>query len=367
MPVRSIHMPGATEAKRFAERVVRWHAQFGRHDLPWQKRPTPYRVWVSEIMLQQTQVAAVIPYFQRFMQRFPTLTALANAQVDEVMHHWSGLGYYARARNLHKSAQILMHNYNGRFPTDIEKVMALPGIGRSTAGAILALSKQLRHPILDGNVKRVLCRYFAIEGWPDQPSNMQLLWQYAERLTPQAHVQQYTQAMMDLGATVCTRKNPQCGACPLAKHCVARRQALVHALPTPKPKRSLPIKKTRMLLIHDSQKRVLLELRPAHGIWGGLWSLPECESDADISAWCAQRFGIVVAHPKTVTRLRHSFSHFHLDISAISVECLDYHQRVMDMERSKLYWYKASSRRKLGFAAPIKYLLDSFSGELTPP
>ena len=253
----------------FARRLLAWHAEHGRHTLPWQRDPTPYRVWVSEIMLQQTQVSTVVPYFERFMARFPKVAILAAAPLDEVLHHWSGLGYYARARNLHRAAEILAGTYGGEFPATLEEVIALPGIGRSTAGAILALSRGLRHPILDGNVKRVLARGFAVEGWPDAPHVQKTLWALAETLTPLEGVAAYTQAIMDLGATLCTRSRPACERCPVATLCVARQLSKVENYPAPRPRKPLPERRTRFMVLRDPAGRWLLERRPARGIWGG--------------------------------------------------------------------------------------------------
>jgi len=236
-------------AGSFAARLIAWHAEHGRHDLPWQKRRTPYRVWVSEIMLQQTQVATVIPYYRRFMTRFPTLQSLADAPQDEVLHLWTGLGYYARARNLQKAAQQIRGRHGGRFPRDIESVQALPGIGRSTAGAILALSTGQRHPILDGNVKRVLTRHGAIAGWPGDRRVEQKLWALAEAYTPKARAADYTQSIMDLGATLCTRTRPRCGECPVAADCQARKLGRQMDFPAAKPRKLLPVRRTRMLML----------------------------------------------------------------------------------------------------------------------
>ncbi|MGD8746674.1 MAG: A/G-specific adenine glycosylase, partial [Gammaproteobacteria bacterium] len=255
----------------FARRVLDWFEVSGRHDLPWQIDPSPYRVWVSEIMLQQTQVATVIPYFERFIARFPAIRELADADLDEVLHLWSGLGYYARARNMHRAARTVCEHHGGRFPEAFDEVAALPGIGRSTAGAILALSLGQRHPILDGNVKRVLCRHEGLEGWPGRPAVEKALWEISDRLTPDDGVAEYTQAMMDLGATICRRGRPDCDRCPVSGDCVARSQGRQQELPTPRPRRERPLRRTHMLLISDPDGRVLLERREPSGIWGGLW------------------------------------------------------------------------------------------------
>ena len=236
-----------------ALKLLAWFKTHGRKNLPWQRSDDPYPVWLSEVMLQQTQVSTVIEYFERFIKHFPTINSLASAPVDDVLALWSGLGYYARARNLHKAAQIIAFEYNGVFPENFNQVIALPGIGKSTAGAILAFSANQRHPILDGNVKRVLCRYFAIEGYPGKREVELKLWQLADENTPIKNVGQYTQAIMDLGATVCTRKNPHCPDCPLLDSCAANNQGIQSQLPTPKPKKSLPTRQTRMLVISNRQ------------------------------------------------------------------------------------------------------------------
>ena len=274
----------------FSQRVLRWASKHGRHNLPWQKEVSPYRVWVSEIMLQQTQVETVIPYFEKFMQRFPDIQTLAKASQDEVLQYWSGLGYYARARNLHKAAQQVRDENAGAFPEDIEAVVALPGIGRSTAAAILSISYNQRYAILDGNVKRVLARHGAVEGWPGKPKVAKQLWQFAEQYTPKTKNAEYTQAIMDLGATVCKRGKPNCSVCPVANDCRALALGLEKQLPHAKPKKILPVKDTCMLAITNENADVLMQRRPNHGIWGGLWSLPEFANEESALAWCTRMF-----------------------------------------------------------------------------
>ena len=262
----------------FTKNLLQWFAQHGRHDLPWQSNPTPYRVWVSEIMLQQTQVSTVIDYYQRFMNTFSSIKSLSEAPSDEVLKLWSGLGYYARARNLHRCAQIICNEYGGEFPNTIAELVKLPGIGRSTAGAILSFSMQTRAPILDGNVKRVLTRYCAIEGLPGDQAVAAGLWDIAEQFTPADHYAQYNQAIMDLGATICTRHRPSCLLCPVNTDCQAYGQSRTHEFPqTAKTKKSRPKKSTQMLMIQNPDGRFWLEKRPPTGIWGGLWSFPQCE------------------------------------------------------------------------------------------
>lgn len=340
----------------FARRVLDWYDRHGRKTLPWQHDPAPYRVWVSEIMLQQTQVGTVIPYYQRFMARFPDLRALADAPLDEVLAHWSGLGYYARARNLHRAAAIACERFGGELPGDIEQLAELPGIGRSTAGAILALSRGQRQPILDGNVKRVLARLHAVDGWPGRSAVQQRLWALAERHTPDQRVADYTQAMMDLGAMVCTRRRPNCRACPVSDGCVARAAGREHDYPAPKPRRELPVRRTRMLLLRDPEGRVLLEQRPPTGVWGGLWSFPECPPEADIADWCAQHHGLRVGAIQPWSTLRHTFSHFHLDITPVRVEVERPTDAIMDSDRR--VWYNiVHPDQARGLAAPVQRLL----------
>ncbi|MGB8326770.1 MAG: A/G-specific adenine glycosylase, partial [Steroidobacteraceae bacterium] len=271
--------------------LIVWHETGGRHELPWQRGRSLYRVWISEIMLQQTQVATVIPYYERFIARFPTVRALADASIDDVLHLWSGLGYYARARNLHQAAQRIRDEFAGEFPGDFASVASLPGIGRSTAGAILALALNQRFAILDGNVKRVLARYFGVAGNATERAVEKRLWVLSERCTPVERVDDYTQAIMDLGATLCTRSRPLCALCPLATDCVARRQGRQTEFPA--PRRSAPhgmrrAKRVVMLLARARDQSVLLEKRPPRGIWGGLWCLPEFASEAAARAF-AQR------------------------------------------------------------------------------
>lgn len=339
----------------FGRRVLTWFDKHGRKQLPWKENPTPYRVWVSEIMLQQTQVTTVIPYYQRFMTRFPTIEALATATLDEVLLLWAGLGYYARARHLHQAAQIVQEHFGGVMPLDVAELQTLPGIGRSTAGAILALAAGQRHPILDGNVKRLLARFGAVEGWPGQAAVLALLWDMAERYTPSERVADYTQAMMDLGALVCTVRRPKCGLCPLAADCKAHALHREMRFPTPKPRRELPVRATRMLLLRSTSGDVLLERRPPVGIWGGLWGLPECPIEADIEYWCQECLGLTVNIDPPWQVLRHSFSHFHLDITPVPARVTGTSRQIM--EGKEVVWYKLNSTEKYGLAAPVRELL----------
>ncbi len=344
----------------FSASLLRWHDIHGRHDLPWQTDMSAYRVWVSEIMLQQTQVATVIPYYQRFMQHFPDITSLANADLDKVLHLWTGLGYYARARNLHKTAITISTDFAGIFPKDLDTVMSLAGIGRSTAAAILALSDNQHHAILDGNVKRVLTRYFAIDGWPGKKTVEQILWQHAEALTPATNTAQYTQAIMDLGATVCTRTKARCPECPLQKNCLAFANNSVANYPTSKPKKTIPVKTTTMLLLRNNDNHVLLQQRPPSGIWGGLWCLLEAQCDATqqaVSAWSLKELKLSIDNINIATPLRHTFSHFHLDITPVYASVISETPAIM--EQADTVWYNTSEPDARGLAAPVKKLLDT--------
>ncbi|MDH3648016.1 MAG: A/G-specific adenine glycosylase [Gammaproteobacteria bacterium] len=344
----------------FSHRLLDWYQRHGRHDLPWQTPASPYRVWVSEVMLQQTQVATVIPYFERFIKRFPDIASLAAAPLDDVLHLWSGLGYYARARNLHRAAALVCKKNDGKFPEDLDSVCALPGIGRSTAGAILSLSMHQRHPILDGNVKRVLARHAAIPGWPGEPKVAEKLWAMSERHTPRAQVADYTQAIMDLGATLCTRRNPDCLVCPLSGDCQAHQAATVHEYPGKKPRSAKRVKETTMLLA-VTEEGVLLEKRPASGIWGGLWGLPEL-TDQDVpTQWCRQRLGCDAHTAETWPVYRHSFTHFDLDILPVVVR-LDGAVAAVD-DRAQL-WYNINSPARVGLAAPVTALLKKLHASL---
>ena len=347
---------------KLARKLLKWHKNFGRHDLPWQKMVNPYRVWVSEIMLQQTQVKTVIPYYQRFMQHFPDLQSLSAAPIDDVLHLWSGLGYYARGRNLHKAARIIFAEHAGKFPVDIDTLITLPGIGRSTAGAILALSHEQRHPILDGNVKRVLTRYHGIIGWPGDKAIEDKLWLIAETETPKTNIADYTQAIMDLGATVCDRNRPACQSCPLAVDCYANTHNLHSELPGRKKKKALPIKQTIFAIIENKQGEVLLQKRPPTGIWGGLWSLPECPIDADIPAWLNNLFGSKVSGLTALPSLRHTFSHFHLDIHPYRARLRTNDFGIRDDDT--ICWYKPDKNNRLGMAAPVKKLLMELSAHI---
>ncbi|MFR9720609.1 A/G-specific adenine glycosylase [Aeromonas diversa] len=338
----------------FANRVLEWYEHSGRKTLPWQQQKTPYRVWISEIMLQQTQVATVIPYYQRFMARFPDVIALADAPVDEVLHHWTGLGYYARARNLHQAAQRIRDEHGGLFPERIEEVTALPGIGRSTAGAILSFSLGQPHAILDGNVKRVLTRWLAQPGWPGQKAVENQLWELAIRLTPRQGVQEYNQAMMDIGATVCTRSKPKCELCPVQADCQGRLEGTPTRYPEGKPKKSTPVRSGLFLMLKQGE-RILLEKRPPQGIWGGLYCFPQFDTEAQLKA----RLRELGQDPDRVQEqagFRHTFSHFHLDIRPFLLE-VETHLPPALMEGDTTLWYNLRQPEEVGLAAATQRLL----------
>lgn len=338
----------------FATRLLTWFDEHGRKDLPWQQDVTAYRVWASEIMLQQTQVLTVIPYFNRFVERFPDVSTLAAAKQDEVLAHWSGLGYYARARNLHKAAQVVRDEFAGTFPDSLEAVMRLPGVGRSTAGAILSLAFGQRHAILDGNVKRVLARHAAIAGWPGTGQVADALWRVAEQHTPEQQVARYTQAIMDLGATLCTRSKPSCERCPVSDDCAALRLNSVRDYPGRKPKTVKPLRTTTMILA-SANGEVYLERRPEAGIWGGLWSLPELDGRS-VDAWCEEVLDSAATRMQPWETLRHSFSHFDLDIQPIVVHLDARAANVADA--SARIWYKLEDEPPGGLAAPVKKLIN---------
>ena len=342
-------------ANNIADPLLAWWDQHGRHDLPWQNNPTPYRVWVSEIMLQQTQVATVEGYFDRFMESFPDVSALANASQDDVLHHWSGLGYYSRARNLHKAAQQIVTEHAGELPETLEELLELAGIGPSTAGAILSLSMNQRQPILDGNVKRVLARVFCVEGWTGSTANLKRLWELTEVVTPQARVANYTQAIMDLGATLCTRSRPRCEDCPLQSGCEAFANERVSEIPASKPKKTKPRRATVMLMAVSNNGEILLEKRPQTGIWGGLWSFPELGSEDEVAGWCQQRFARPPVEQQTWPVVAHSFSHFDLDMTPVEVQLEVLPAEVMDGER--WLWYNTRTPASIGLAAPVAKLL----------
>ncbi|MHA7816553.1 MAG: A/G-specific adenine glycosylase [Pseudohaliea sp.] len=344
---------------RFAARLLAWYDGHGRKHLPWQQGITPYRVWVSEIMLQQTQVSTVIPYFERFMAAFPDVQALAAADSDDVLHHWTGLGYYARARNLHRAAQAVVAEHGGQFPETVAELESLPGIGRSTAGAVVSIACGGRAPILDGNVKRVLARYHAVSGWPGRSAVLKALWEHAETHTPEERVADYTQAIMDLGATVCTRSRPACDGCPLAGGCRARADGNPADYPGRKPRRQLPQRQTAFLLARHPDGAWLLEKRPPSGIWGGLWCFPELAAAGDADGWCRERLRAEPAGSEELASFRHTFSHYHLDITPVVVRLARVGEAVE--EDGRRVWYDPVSPPRVGLAAPVARLLDTLT------
>lgn len=345
--------------RRFGKQLLNWFDRRGRRDLPWSRSRDPYRIWVSEIMLQQTRVATVIDYYRRFMARFPSVNQLADADLDEVLHRWTGLGYYARARNLHRAARIVADKYYGRFPTDLDALVQLPGIGWSTASAILAFALLQRHPILDGNVKRVLARLHRVDGWPGKRAVEKRLWILAEQYTPGDRVDDYTQAIMDLGSGVCLRRNPRCGACPVAGLCAAHRHGDAEAYPARAPRKVKPVKETGMLLIRNERGEVLLEQRPPSGIWGGLWGLPECAADLGSTTRDFNTLGLTLKTGRPCEVIRHTFTHFHLDITPIPARVRAPLDTVMDNQNR--VWYNPEQPRMLGLAAPVKRLIEKLN------
>ena len=342
----------------FADRLLRWYDQHGRKDLPWQNPRTPYAVWVSEIMLQQTQVATVIPFFERFMASFPNVAQLAKAPQDNVLHHWTGLGYYARARNLHKAAQQMVELHDGDLPNTLEQLEALPGVGRSTAGAILAQGFNERAPILDGNVKRVLTRHAAIDGYPGQTAIAKTLWALADDYTPPNRPADYTQAIMDLGATLCRRSQPNCPACPVAADCQARQQNRTAELPTRKPKKVKPVRTARMYLVRGPAGDILLEQRPQAGIWGGLWTPPERDTDQDDDAFLIEE-GLTATQRHQGPTFRHTFSHYHLDITPVFIEVETPITREI-AEVPKRIWYQPDgAQQSVGLSAVAVKLIEA--------
>ena len=338
-----------TEREFWAARVLAWFDQHGRNDLPWQHPRTPYRVWLSEIMLQQTTVTAVVPYFQRFVDTLPDFRALAGAEADQVMALWSGLGYYARARNLHAAAKQVVDEYGGHMPGDQQALMGLPGVGCSTAAAILAQAFEQPAAILDGNVKRVLARHAGIAGWPGKASVLTALWQLAEQRLPPQRPADYAQAMMDLGATLCLRRKPQCEQCPVASDCQALQRGLVAEIPAPKPKKARPVKHQQVLIQYDADGRLLLERRPPSGIWGGLWSLPEVATAASDATPSAQYQALGPA-------IRHEFSHFSLWLEPVSIQATG----LAVAETLDQDWHTIDQAQALGLPQPIRKLIEMY-------
>jgi A/G-specific adenine glycosylase len=351
-----------TPERQLAPLLLDWWREHGRRHLPWQQDPTPYRVWVSEIMLQQTQVSTVERYYLRFIQRFPDVLGLADADQDDVLHHWSGLGYYARARNLHRAAQVVRDEHGGVVPEDFDALHALPGIGRSTAGAILALSRNQRHPILDGNVKRVIARVFEVGGWPGRSTVARELWTLADRCTPDDDAAVYTQAIMDLGATVCTRGRPDCAQCPLTAICRAHMAGTQADYPGRAPKRKRPERHTAVILCLSHDGCVLLEKRPSEGVWGGLWGLPEADSVEDASRFGERQLGTRPTSVEIRDAINHAFTHFELQMTPVLLRLPVSDAAIM--EDARWLWYNLRDPARVGLAAPVSRLLDSLGEEL---
>jgi A/G-specific adenine glycosylase len=349
---------------QIAPALLAWAERHGRHDLPWQLEPTPYRVWVSEIMLQQTQVSTVLGYYARFMQRLPSVGHLAAAPIDEVLHLWSGLGYYARARHLHLAAQQVVRDYGGQLPSDAEQLMRLPGIGRSTAAAIVALAHGRRATILDGNVKRVMARLFAVDGPSGAAATEQALWECAERCTPQEQVRAYTQAIMDLGATVCTRSRPLCARCPLSSHCIAYRCGRTLELPRPRLRAPRPVRRAVLLLAQRVDGAVLLSRRASRGVWAGLWTPPEFLDLEQARQFAAGALLGAAVEAVPWPPLRHRFTHFDFELIPLRVRCQGLRPAVAD--QAPTLWYDARTHAPIGLPAPITRLLRAIDSERAP-
>ena len=365
--------PAETYPHTFAARLIRWQKHHGRHHLPWQGTRDPYAIWVSEIMLQQTQVRTVIPYYISFMQRFPDVGSLASAALDDVLAHWSGLGYYSRGRNLHRAARQIVNDHEGIFPKTAELISGLPGVGRSTAAAIAVFAYGERCAILDGNVKRILARYCGMEGYPGEKRNEIRLWLKAEALLPlpskrdesplECGMEAYTQALMDLGSTVCTRSRPRCGSCPLQVDCIAYRNGTIHNLPTPRPRKVLPARETVMLVLMK-QETVLLEKRPSTGVWGGLWCLPEMPPAENVIDHCAQRFGIEATALERMPPLDHTFTHFRMRILPQPVQVEPSSPDTVPAwrtgDKAMHTWLTLDDALKAAIPAPVRKLLMQY-------
>jgi A/G-specific adenine glycosylase len=349
----------------FSSRLIAWQRQHGRHDLPWQGAHA-YHVWLSEIMLQQTQVATVIPYYQRFIASFPTIAALAAATEEQVLAHWSGLGYYARGRNLHRAARLIVEKYHGKFPRQFEHILELPGIGRSTAAAICALAYHERRAILDGNVKRVLARYCGIAGSPSVKSVEAQLWQQAENLLPlppgegwgggESYIATYIQAQMDLGATLCTRSKPKCDVCPVRSDCVAFQSGRVSELPTPRPRKAVPERHTTFLLLMHGND-ILLEKRPGSGIWGGLWCSPQFDDEAAARDWFLQN-GMDASHGERLETFSHTFTHFKLHITPLKIQLS---RKPVHAAQPGSVWLDVEEALRAAIPTPVRSMLLKLS------
>ncbi len=339
----------------FATRLIAWQKVHGRHDLPWQNTRDPYAIWVSEIMLQQTQVTAVIGYYAKFMQRFPDIATLATATQEEVLQYWSGLGYYSRARNLHKAAQTIIGEHGGKFPQDFEVIQQLSGIGRSTAAAIASFAFNQVQTILDGNVKRVLARHYLVEGWPSLPKVEKQLWVLAEGLLPEQGMVAYTQGLMDLGATLCTRSKPKCALCPINSTCGAYQQNRVKEFPASKPRKVSPQKQTTMLLLLNGNE-VMLEKRPPSGIWGGLWSLPEIGMHEIAVEVAASRFALQTEAEEPLPIVNHAFTHFKLEITPQPLQLV---RKPLQANAPNTIWLPIADAIDAALPTPVRNILKS--------
>lgn len=345
--------------ERFTQPLLQWYDVHGRKNLPWQSPREPYRVWVSEIMLQQTQVQTVIPYFNRFMAEFPRIDDLAQAHEDKVLSLWSGLGYYSRARNLHHTAKIISAQYAGIMPQDLSVLISMPGIGPSTAAAILSQAYNLPTAILDGNVKRVLTRFFRIAGWPEQAAIKKMLWELANECMHQERCAEYTQAIMDLGATCCTLKKPNCTQCPVQQHCQALKHNELHLYPTKKVKKAIPVHQQQFLVLHNQQKMIYLEKRPPTGLWGGLWCLPSINKECCPLSFIKQQYNLQGEQPTALTSFKHRFSHFHLEIDAIAITTKSLGMQVAETNGQ---WFTQHNLSSLGLAKPTVLILATLFG-----
>jgi A/G-specific adenine glycosylase len=348
--------------QQFSQYVLNWYDLHGRKNLPWHLPRDPYRIWISEIMLQQTQVQTVIPYFHRFIEQLPSLEHLAKASEDSVLSLWSGLGYYSRARNLRRSAQIIMSEYQSVMPMDLETLIDLPGIGPSTAAAILSQAFNKPTAILDGNVKRVLARFFGIHGWPEQASVKKQLWSIAHSCMPQERCADYTQAIMDLGALLCTLRKPNCTQCPLKVNCHAQKEEEQHLLPTPKPRRPVPVHKKSFLVLSNEHGMIYLIKRPPVGVWGGLWCLPDIDTEECPLSYIEQQYALHGDDPKPLLAFKHRLSHFHLEIKAFSITTrpLNKPRTASAVAEPNGLWVNRDSLKNLGLAKPTSVILNNF-------
>ena len=343
-----------TSYHTFSQRLLAWFDQHGRKDLPWQHPRSAYRVWVSEIMLQQTQVKTVIPYFLRFIERFPDIETLALASEDHVLSHWSGLGYYSRARHLHLAAQRIRNEYQGEFPNDLKTLLTLPGVGPSTAAAIASLAFNQQTAILDGNVRRVLSRYFRVEGTIQQASVKQQFWDLAQACMPSKRCADYTQAIMDLGATCCTPKKPHCVACPMQANCLSFQHQVVDDYPQKALKKTLPIQQQQFLLLHTADDLIYLEKRPPNGLWGGLWCLPSIDMETHPSTYLHSGSNVQTMAPQALMTIKHSFSHYHLHIVAWSLQCDSTTTECLGK------WFHANEIQNIGVSTPVSKIINRF-------